>query len=371
MSQAKSVQLYFTEGSSDKVYNVNLEERADGWAVSAANGRRGKPLKVADKITGADYDLALKEYTKLVKSKTSKGYTDQENGAVFTSTMSTGTDTGFRPQLFNEISLDELREMGDGAKYWLAQEKHDGERRPVIWEGQKAAFANRKGIEVSVDQRIADAVARLGEVVGPFRLDSEDMGEGKIVIFDVKEHFMLKTGRFDERAGILVHLEKTIRNLGLSDILQVDVPRPLTDVLAKHVDGMMERGAEGIVVRHVDAIYTADRPSSGGDALKVKFWADVTCRVAEGRAGKRSVGLELLDGEAEWTAVGNVTIPANAAIPEVGSLVDVKYLYAYEGGSLFQPTFRGPRTDVDENECRLDRLKFKANPASIDAPSLG
>lgn len=66
-----------------------------------------------------------------------------------------------------------------------------------------------------------------------------------------------------------------------------------------------------------------------------------------------------------------MTIPANADIPEQGSLIDVKYLYAYKGGSIFQPTFLRPRTDVLEQECRMDRLTYRSEDKSVfqDVPS--
>ena len=60
------------------------------------------------------------------------------------------------------------------------------------------------------------------------------------------------------------------------------------------------------------------------------------------------------------TGVGNVTIPANCEIPQKGDLVEVRYLYAYKGGSLYQPTYLGKRSDVDEDECVLNQLKYKA-----------
>jgi bifunctional non-homologous end joining protein LigD len=38
-----------------------------------------------------------------------------------------------------------------------------------------------------------------------------------------------------------------------------------------------------------------------------------------------------------FVEIGNVTIPANVRIPAAGSLVEVRYLYAYPGGSQYQP----------------------------------
>jgi bifunctional non-homologous end joining protein LigD len=62
--------------------------------------------------------------------------------------------------------------------------------------------------------------------------------------------------------------------------------------------------------------------------------------------------------------VGNVTIPTNHVVPKQGEIVEVRYLYAYEGGSLYQPVYLGPRDDVDVAACRMDQLKFK--PKSVE-----
>src|SRR5690606_805401 len=105
---------------------------------------------------------------------------------------------------------------------------------------------------------------------------------------------------------------------------------------------LRDGNAEGYVARKADSPYSVGRPASGGNALKVIYWADITCRVGAGRVGKSSVAIELLDEAGEWAPVGNVTING-APMPEVGSLIDVKYLYAYKGGSLFQPSYLRPR----------------------------
>jgi bifunctional non-homologous end joining protein LigD len=67
-------------------------------------------------------------------------------------------------------------------------------------------------------------------------------------------------------------------------------------------------------------------------------------------AGRRSSALELLDaGTGGWAGVGNVTVPAP------GDVVEVRYLYAYRGGSLYQPVYLGRREDVDAPACLLGR----------------
>jgi len=57
--------------------------------------------------------------------------------------------------------------------------------------------------------------------------------------------------------------------------------------------------------------------------------------------------------------VGNVTISVNKDIPKEREIIEVKYLYAYRGGSLYQPSFLQVRKDVDEKECLMSQLKYK------------
>ena len=91
----------------------------------------------------------------------------------------------------------------------------------------------------------------------------------------------------------------------------------------------------------------------------MKFYAACTA-IVTGLNDQRSVRLGLFH-QGAIISVGNVTIPANHEIPEVGAKVEIRYLYAYPvpGGSLYQPIFLGPRTDVDDAECNTSQLKFK------------
>jgi bifunctional non-homologous end joining protein LigD len=86
----------------------------------------------------------------------------------------------------------------------------------------------------------------------------------------------------------------------------------------------------------------------------------------EVNSGKRSVKIGLLEGRRsdviqgkKMIPVGNVTIPPNYDVPATGDIVEVEYLYAYKGGSIYQPVYRGKRTDLDINACRIGQLKFK------------
>lgn len=359
MSTIKSVSLYFTEGSSDKEYHAQLEGEDAGYRVRFQYGRRGKPLTSGEKTTAPlSLEAATKVYDKLVSSKTAKGYTEQESGAVFSSTEHAGRITTFRPQLLNALT----REQGlahDGN--WLAQEKHDGERRGAISARDGAlAFSNRKGLEVGVQEPISQALALLcREIPEGFTLDAEDMGD-HLMVFDVPEWpGQSASAPLSVRAKALEELEALAARHGIAGALKVDVPMPFSQFILSRLPEIEARGGEGYVLKDPDAPYSAGRPASGGAALKVKFTESATCRVSGVNGTKRSVGLELMDDAGAWTGVGNATIPVNAKIPEAGALVEIEYLYAYRGGALFQPVFKGLRGDIDDSACTMEQLKFK------------
>jgi bifunctional non-homologous end joining protein LigD len=116
---------------------------------------------------------------------------------------------------------------------------------------------------------------------------------------------------------------------------------------------------EGAVFKRLDAPYRPGRPNSGGPQLKHKFYATLSAVVSKINK-QRSVEIRLLNGEG-WQTAGNVTIPSNHAIPKVGQVVEIRYLYAFrESGVLFQPVYLGPRDDVEQGECLVKQLKYKA-----------
>ena len=131
-----------------------------------------------------------------------------------------------------------------------------------------------------------------------------------------------------------------------------------------------EARGEGVVFKRLSATFTVGRPAADGDMLKYKFYATCSCIVAPGRAGKRSAALMLRgpdsNGGQQCYPVGNVTIPNKMVngqlipIPEVNSIIEIRYLYAYRGGSLYQPTYIGQRDDVSADECLMSQLKYKA-----------
>ena len=93
--------------------------------------------------------------------------------------------------------------------------------------------------------------------------------------------------------------------------------------------------------------------------MKFKFVATLSAVVAKINV-QRSVEVSLFQGR-NLVSCGNVSIPANHEIPQVGTVVDVRFLYAYRDSlALYQPVYLGPRDDVHPGECLVSQLKFKA-----------
>ena len=357
----QSIALYNTKGSSDKVYQVQLKPEGDGWVVEFQNGRRGGNLRSGRKTTApVDYASALEVYTKLVESKKDGGYTPDESGVAYVGTDKEGRVTGYDPQLLNSVSLERLLELADTGE-WLIQTKHDGERRGISHTPDGAEYSNRKGLRVPVQESVANDVDLLSAChFAPLSLDCEDMGD-HVIVFDVTdfEGKSIANRSFEERTAALTLVRSAILDSDIMSI-KVDMPREAprgADMIA-YLDERRAARDEGIVMKRKTSVYAPGRPSREGDAIKYKFVERATVRVQAASKTKRSVSLEVLDN-GQWTGVGNCTVPANQDIPKKGALIDVEYLYAYPGGSLFQPVLIGQRSDLEVSAATISQLKMK------------
>ena len=74
VKETETIELYFQQGSSDKVYHLQLESVKDQWSVNAQWGRRGSALQSDTKVSSAAYEEAKRVYDRIVREKTGKGY---------------------------------------------------------------------------------------------------------------------------------------------------------------------------------------------------------------------------------------------------------------------------------------------------------
>jgi len=379
----EKITLYFKQGSSDKVYQAQLICEQDNynfelrWKVLAAYGRRGSSMRHIDKTpSNMEYASAKKVFDQLVQSKLRKGYVIGPGGTSFNfkpiqHAAQVQTGTGWLPQLLNQVTYEEACGVfrANEGNIWL-QTKWDGERRGVLTTvtGQttmhhKIIGANRKGFEVPLSDPIRLAVDKLCTATSSLlTFDSEDMGD-YLTIFDI-----MKFGRqdlidhtFTNRVPYLQELFEALSEIE-SPFLSIDMPyRPKSFIeFGNFIEDAKDRNEEGVVIRVGSTKYLPGKPNSGGGLYKLKFKESATCRVEFKHPSKSSVGLELKDDTTnEWVSVGNTTIYPNQLFPDEGDIVEVEYLYAYPGGSLYQPVFKGPRTDVGVEAAVISQLKYK------------
>lgn len=346
----KTQTLYFRDGSSDKVYQAMIEKNLQElYLVNFAYGRRGGALKAGTK-TNSPVSLieAEKIFEGLIKGKTSKGYTPGADGKPFQSTSNEERVTGLVPQLLNTINLAEAKKLLNSPNH-IMQEKHDGRRTIIQIKDGKVTGSNKKGLEIAVTKEVEHEAIALHSAI----IDGEWMGN-TLEVFDILEHNgkNLRTLPYWQRLEIL---EATVSEVA-KVIRRVKTARTVEE--KKSLFKLLQsENKEGVVFKDIHAEVHPGRPASGGSQLKYKFYAENSFQVSKVNQ-TRSVAIQVFEGN-NAIQVGNVTIPPNMKIPNVGDILEVTYLYAFAGGSVYQPKNPKVRTDADASDCQLSKLKFK------------
>lgn len=371
VSCLSQVTLDYVGGGSDKVYVVQVQQHdlAAGTEFVAIGyyGRRGSSLSKAEKYRGPSQASAQAAADRLEREKRGKGYSDMPVAAgtripgmpsdapVFGGASAAApsapsvpkkTIVGILPMLATVADETRAEELMADPDY-VTQCKYDGERVTVSLRRSGIQAANRKG---EARPLTGPAEAELKKLLalpdfGEERetvLDGELMGDVYVVydLVTLRDNDMKKRS-FDERYAALEEL--------LADNLGLLAPTAWTEEEKRAMLARAHKeGWEGIMYRNVNADYVTGRSPN---LLKHKLWATCTCRVLTANT-QRSIQVALLDETGNEVFVGNVTVPVNQDVPEPDDLVEVRYLYAMEGGSLYQPTLLGVRTDLDEADLR-------------------
>jgi bifunctional non-homologous end joining protein LigD len=359
-----SASLYYTEGSSDKEYHANIQASGSGYIVNFRYGRRGTALTTGVKThEPVPLDKATKIFDKLVQEKKAKGYTEAESGAAFSMTAKAGQVTGLLPQLLNVIDGEQLTTHILDASFGF-QEKKDGKRMMLtIGSNKNIVASNRKGLAFDIPKALVEDIQKIAGINATTILDGELVGD-VYYVFDLLQlnGLSYRDRPFSARYDAYSHL-------GLAGRIQ---PLPMvTSATGKSalLNRLKKEGGEGIVAKLLMAPYEPGRPNSGGSQLKYKFLECVTCIVSKRNGTKRSIALVLLGEGGAEIDVGNVTVPANQGIPEVGDLVDVRFMYYFAQGSLYQPCLIRKRDDIDREACTLSqitRIKQKVANQEVD-----
>ncbi|MFK5892871.1 MAG: WGR domain-containing protein [Pseudomonadota bacterium] len=354
----ESVTLENTRGTCNKVYILDLLESDEGWILNYANGRIGSSLQRGTKTQApVEYEKAKALYDKVLKAKLKGGYvsTGQNSSVGFISNAE--VDTGIYPQLLNVFEEKRIEELINDDSYW-AQEKHDGERKIVKCMGLGFQFINKRGMETGCSQNVVDDLSGfnnnfLSGTNVRYLLDGEAVGD-EYFVFDILEGLGqdFRGLPYNER---MFKLEGMLSDAGLNNVHVVETARS-PEQKRKMYKELKARNAEGIVFKKWNAGFTEGRPNSGGNQLKVKFYATATVFVTKINQ-KNSVGFSMVDGDGVEQFMGNVTLK-NFPV-SLNDYIEVHYLYAYPGGKLYQPTLIRVRGDVAHDDCYVSQLKYK------------
>lgn len=357
----KNIALHCQQGSSDKVYMVQIvaDPGGTGYVVNFQYGRRGSHLNTGTK-TPNPVSLMQAEtiFDKLVREKKAKGYLEvsgtaapprMPQNASVTAAVATATQ---EVQLLNAVEEEKLESLFTDSQIG-AQEKYDGNRMLLKKSGGKVIAYNRRGIETNFPSEVEAAILELK--------DEDLLLDGEIVGTVYYAFDLLEAG------GVCLKSEEYVkRAIALGRVLPAateHLRRAPLEVTTGGKRALFEKlqadFKEGIVFKSLKAPYTGGRPASGGAQLKYKFCESATCRVEKINANRRSVSISVMnDKTGKLINVGNCTIPPNHEIPAEGAYVEIRYLYAYRNGSLYQPVYLGERNDKNTAD-NYDSLKFK------------
>jgi len=348
----ESTTLWSTKNGSDKTYSAAIVPNpSGGYDVVAQNGPRGGTQTVQKpKAVGVDLDAAQAAYAKVVKEKIKSGYNPMDGSSIAIAAVSErdGKSANVPVMLLDAIGASELAQKFGTAQY-MWQQKHDGHRRLIVTSGSEAHGVNRKGEYVPLSPAIAEAALSM---FGPdATVDGELVGE-TFFAFD-----LLKIGGIeftDKRADARHSALCKYMEIGSKICASPDAIRFVENV--DSVDELRLAGAEGIVGKLRSAQYCDGKKH--GVALKYKFWNTATVEVIRHNQA-HSIGVAVYESTGGQVDVGNVTLPPSMRPPAIGAFVEVRYLYAYRNGSLYQPAFQMVRTDMTRTDCAIEQLVYK------------
>lgn len=361
-------------GTSDKVYIVQVQEDTSGPVASykalGFSGRRGATLTQQSPVyEGPNRASAIAAAEKLEKTKRtgSSRYTTMAVAAgatisgmpasapVFGGASAAPATPAAAVAPLTSYVLMRAKEATEAQKAemltspdWAEQRKYDGMRASISLRRSSILAYNLKGTQMTLS---AVAESELKKLLSQpdFSNERETILDGELmgdvfVAYDILilRDVDMRNTPFYERFTALESLLERFPGLLAPTAWSEAEKRAMREQAEKE-------NWEGTMGRHMDGLYIAGRTDK---ILKNKQWASCTCRVLTAHPTKRSVQVALLDADGIEEACGNVTIPVNADMPDADDLIEVRYLYALPGGSLYQPVFLNARDDKDEADLR-------------------
>jgi bifunctional non-homologous end joining protein LigD len=366
--QIERAELYFRQGSSDKVYHLQLEGENDQWSVRAQWGRRGSSLQSDVKATGVVYEEAKRAYDRILREKMGKGYQLSQASTNGDATISVGLPTakehsGHTPELLTPIEEPDALRLAENVSWWF-QQKFDGRRLAVQKADGKYSGINKLGQIIPIESRLTES---LGLVQAKAFLVDGEITDSHFFVWDLlsANDTDLRIQPYEIR---YVHLTQLFR--GVHQTLRVCETAMTPKAKRVFVKAMHDRNAEGFVCKNRYAVYAGGR---AGQHYKCKFVSTASFIVGpkpdkKADDGHRSIAVYLLD-ENRPRFMGTVGVPDCYPLPRVEQVVELRYLYCHPGpvGKLMQAKYFGKvREDIAVTECTVAQLKFKANDGEVD-----
>src|SRR5580704_2245511 len=363
VKETETIELYFQQGSSDKVYHLQLESVEEQWSVNAQWGRRGSALQSDTKVSSVAYEEAKRVYDRIIREKTGKGYriaqaTANGNTPISVALPSGKEHSGHAPELLFPIEEQEAVRLVEDEAWWF-QQKFDGRRLAVQKTHGQYSGINKLGQRIPIDSRLTKCLESVEAQA--FLVDGE-ITDSRFHLWD-----MLDIDGTDLR---IQPYEIRYARLGLvfrgvDEALRVCETAMTPKAKRAFVKAMHESRAEGFVCKNRNAAYAGGR---AGQHYKCKFVATASFIVGpkpdkKADDGHRSIAVYLLDGD-KPRFMGTVGVPDRYPLPRVEQIVEVRYLYCHPGpdGKLIQAKYFGTvRDDIEIAECNVSQLKVKAN----------
>lgn len=344
-------------GTSNKEYHLRVVKAGDNALCYFVNYQNGK---IGDTLTGGTLTKqpvtlaeADKIFEKKLREKLSKGYQPKDGSAPLAPTpieknLNGHGRTQYPIEELNEINREQAERLVKDDHY-LMQVKLDGHFAQIekLPDGKMIRY-NKKGEPKEFPLEIQNELAQLA--VKSFFFVGELIGRG---FYPVD---MLKCN-----GVVLAPLGYEERFRTLCKAIPVSSAR-VTPVATWYTTKEKQAGlascfgnrCEGVCFKRKDAAYKSGK----GLHFKFKFIKTCTCKVLEmNRKGHDNVVLGLFDGK-KWREVGGASMIGKDRNIQLGSLVEIQFLYATEADQLYQPRIKPKdpiRDDVDESQCTIAR----------------
>lgn len=235
---------------------------------------------------------------------------------------------------------------------WGISQKLDGKRILVLTDAKEFKVFNRKGKLIPNPFNI-ETTHDLWRIGAGYLLDGECI-DGDYYVFDAPVGVTdeLLTGYADRYDG----LKNLIEILEPQRIRIIPYVLSISDKISFY-NRLKLGNVEGVMFRHVANQYRFGYRSD--TLLKDKFWKSLDAIIFNiNRHGKGAVSLALLEN-GNPIDIGACAVPSWAASGmRVGTVCEIKYLYASDGRRLYQPILIRIRDDKTPDECDISQLQF-------------